>query len=129
MTFQIFKRGFGSLAIAALLALPLVGSPVIEAEAGCIGSSSFQTCTDSSGNSYTVNRFGNTTQMRGYNRRTGSSWSQRSTTMGGTTFHNGTTNGRNWNMQQRSFGNMQTYSGSDSRGNSFSYTCGSWGCN
>ena len=26
------------------------------------------------------------------------------------------------------FGNMRTYSGTDSRGNSFNYTCGQFGC-
>jgi hypothetical protein len=44
--------------------------------AGCIGSGSFQTCNDDSGNSYTINRYGNSTTMNGYNAQTGSSWSQ-----------------------------------------------------
>jgi hypothetical protein len=35
--------------------------------AGCIGSGSFQTCNDDSGNSYTINRYGNSTTMNGYN--------------------------------------------------------------
>jgi hypothetical protein len=43
------------------------------ASAGCIGSGSFQTCNDNSGNSYTINRFGNSTTMNGYNAQTGSS--------------------------------------------------------
>jgi len=44
--------------------------------AECIGSGSFQTCNDDSGNSYTINRYGNSTTMNGYNAQTGSSWSQ-----------------------------------------------------
>ena len=59
------------------------------ANAGCIGGSSFQTCSDSSGNNYTVSRFGNTTIMNGSNYQTGSTWSQQSTTFGRTTIHNG----------------------------------------
>src|SRR5690606_22437277 len=38
-----------------------------------------------SGNDYTVQRFGNTTMMNGYNAQTGNSWSQNSQTFGGFT--------------------------------------------
>lgn len=70
------------------------------ASAACFGLSSFQTCSDSSGNRYTVNRMGNTTYMRGNNYNTGSSWSQRSTTLGGTTLHNGyDSNGNSWSTR------------------------------
>ena len=68
------------------------------ASAACYGSKSFQTCSDDSGNNYTVQRFGNSTYMQGYNSRTGSNWSQNSTTFGSTTFHNGRDkDGNSWN--------------------------------
>jgi hypothetical protein len=99
------------------------------ANAGCIGSSAFQTCNDSSGNSYTINRFGNTTMMNGYNAQTGSSWSQNSNTFGNTTTHNGTaSNGNSWNSTETRMGNTRSIYGSDSQGNSFSKTCGPFGC-
>lgn len=68
------------------------------AAATCVGGSSFQSCYDAqSGNNYTVQRYGNTTQVYGNNARTGSSWSQQSTDLGGTTFNSGTDkNGRSW---------------------------------
>lgn len=90
--------------IAIVLACTLFAST---AGAACFGSSNFQTCNDSSGNSYTVNRMGNTTMMQGHNSRTGSSWSQNSNTFGDTTFHNG----------------------QDSRGNSWNTTCTNGYCN
>lgn len=81
--------------IAIVLACTLFAST---AGAACFGSSSFQTCNDSSGNSYTINRMGNTTMMQGNNYRTGSSWSQQSTTFGNTTMHSGRdASGDNWN--------------------------------
>ncbi|TDL88022.1 hypothetical protein [Meridianimarinicoccus aquatilis] len=97
------------------------------ASANCLGTGAFQTCSDSYGSTYTVNRLGNTTQMQGYNAQTGSSWSQQSTTMGNTTQHFGTTNGQNWNMQQTVTPYGQTYSGTNSQGGSFFKTCDSFG--
>jgi len=115
-------------ALAFSLAVGL-GFFASSANATCIGSGALSTCSDGSGNSYTVQRFGNQTFMNGYNAQTGSSWSQNSTTMGNTTFHYGQTNGNSWNMTDQRFGNMRTFSGTDSRGNFFSHTCGPWGCN
>jgi hypothetical protein len=103
----------------ALSLLTLLGS----AQAACYGSGSFQTCYDNSGNSYTVNQYGNQTQMNGYNANTGSQWSQTTNTMGNTTYSNGQTNGQQWNMIQQNYGGMQTYSGSNSSGQPFYYTC------
>ena len=78
--------------LAAVLALS-----ASSVHAGCFGSSNFQTCNDSSGNRYTINRFGNTTMMQGHNSRTGSSWSQNSNSFGNTTIHNGRdSNGNSW---------------------------------
>lgn len=97
--------------------------------AACFGSGTLRTCYDNSGNSYTVNRLGNTTITNGYNSQTGSTWSQNSTTMGNTTFHSGqAANGNSWNATQNNFGKWSNTYGTDSRGNSFSSTCGPLGC-
>lgn len=107
----------------------LLAPAVSNAQAQCFGSDSFTTCTDQSGNTYNVQRFGNTTTMQGYNSRTGSSWNQQSQTFGGTTFHSGqAANGNSWNMQQNSYGGTTTYSGTDSSGQFINRTCGTFGC-
>lgn len=49
-----------ALAVATVFATP-------SAQAVCYGSSNMYTCSDSSGNSYNVNRFGTTTTVNGYN--------------------------------------------------------------
>jgi hypothetical protein len=114
-----------ALAISLALGFGLIGTPV---SATCFGSDAFSTCRDDSGNSYTVRRFGNSTWMNGYNPETGSTWSQNSRTIGNTTYHNGETNGDSWNMTDHRFGSTRTFSGTDSDGNSFYYTCGPSGC-
>lgn len=76
--------------------------------AECVGTSDFQSCWDDSGNNYTVNRLGDMTIMNGHNSRTGSSWSQDSLSVGG---------------------DMVIHNGRDADGNSWSATCGPWGCN
>ena len=112
-----------------LVALALCAASVA-ATATCMGSDSFQTCTDSSGNSYTVNRMGDMTIMNGYNSQTGTSWNQTSTTMGDMTIHNGTAgNGNSWSGTTQRIGDMQIHSGTDSRGRSYYRTCSSIGCN
>ena len=70
------------IAITTLLAAPIF------AFANCVGSPSFQTCTDASGNSYSVQRFGNTTAVQGRS-LDGSNWSQQTQTIGNTTYQNG----------------------------------------
>src|SRR4051812_4196421 len=110
--------------IASVAMILMIGA----ANAGCVGSGSFQTCNDASGNSYTVNRFGNTTTMNGHNAQTGSSWSQNSNTFGNTTTHSGTaSNGNSWNSTETRTGNTRSIHGTDSQGNSFSKTCGPFG--
>ncbi|MNF01934.1 hypothetical protein [Ensifer canadensis] len=80
--------------LIAALALSLIAAPAF---ALCIGSDTLQSCTDTSGNSYTINRMGNTTFMNGSNAETGSQWNQTSTTVGNSTFHNGTDkDGNSW---------------------------------
>ena len=97
--------------------------------AGCYGSGSFYTCNDASGNRYTVQKFGNQTNMRGYNYDTGSSRSQNSRQLGNTTYTRGfDADGNSWSMQQRRVGNSTYTSGFDSDGNYFSKTCGIYGC-
>lgn len=111
------------LAAAMLLATPAI------ALAGCYGSDSFYTCNDSTGNRYTVQKFGNQTNVRGYNSDTGSSWSQNTTRLGNTTYTRGyDADGNSWNMQQRRIGDSTYTSGFDSDGNYFSQTCGVTGC-
>lgn len=57
-------------------------------------------CYDfNSGNNYSINRFGNITQMQGYNTRTGTNWSQQSNTIGNTTYQRGIdSQGNNWSQ-------------------------------
>lgn len=104
--------------VAAFLA-----ASALSANATCYGSGSFQTCHDSSGNSYSVQRYGNTTYMQGSNPN-GTQWNQTSQTLGNTTYHDGTTaNGNSWNGNTMSIGSSQFHSGTDSRGNSYNRTC------
>ena len=103
-------------------------------QAGCIGTSSFSTCSDANGNSYTNNRIGNTTYTSGYNSSTGSSWSQNTNRIGDTSYTNGTSaDGGSWNKSSRKIGSYTYHNGSDSDsdsdGNSFNYSCNQFGCN
>lgn len=99
------------------------------AQTTCFGSGAFQTCTDlSSGNTYNVQRFGNTTMMQGSNPN-GSQWDQTSQTIGNTTFHNGTAaNRQSWNGTTMNLPGMQIHQGTDSRGQPYSRTCNQFGC-
>jgi hypothetical protein len=111
--------------MAAILLAVLTGA----AQAACFGSDAFSTCTDSSGNSYSVQRFGNTTSVQGSN-PDGSSWSQNSNTMGNTTYTNGETNGQQWNMTAQHNGPFTTYSGTNAAGQPFFHSCSQYGgCN
>ncbi|RYG38219.1 MAG: hypothetical protein EON93_02430 [Burkholderiales bacterium] len=110
------------LSVVALLAASFA-SPAF-AQSNCVGSANFKTCTDQSGNSYSVSRFGNSTQVQGNNPSTGSTWSQSSTTLGNNTYTNGTAaNGKPWNQTTSTFGNTTSTYGTDSNGQSFSKTC------
>lgn len=118
-------KKLASLATGAVLALSLA-SP---AAAGCYGSGGYETCYDSqSGNRYSTQRYGNTTTTRGSNSRTGSRWSQDSSTYGGTTFHRGRdASGNSW--RSKTYGNSGGYGGQSNniteRGIS---NCGISGC-
>lgn len=99
-----------------VLATALFSFAALPASAACIGSGAFYTCTDNSGNNYSVNKFGNTTNVYGSNSRTGSSWNQTTTTYGSNSYTNGrASNGNSWNQTTTPYGSY----GTDSRGNSF----------
>ncbi|MFM0327787.1 hypothetical protein [Caballeronia glebae] len=113
--------------LVALFAVSLSGSAV----AACYGSAALSTCNDANGNSYTVNRMGNTTSVNGYNAQTGSSWNQMSNTVGNTTYINGNAaNGAHWNENITNMGSgNRMINGTDSNGQSFSHYCTAYGCN
>ena len=116
----------GKLAI-----LLLSGLFVSSANAACFGTDTMYSCNDiQSGNSYQVNKLGDSTYMTGTNSRTGSTWRQNSTTYGNTTQQNGTSsNGNTWRQTIQDNGAMgTTYSGTDSQGNSYRKTCTQFGC-
>lgn len=111
--------------VAALSALT-----ALNAQAYCTGTGNYQSCYDSSsGNSYSVNRIGGTTYLSGSNSSTGSDWSQTTTTIGNTTYHQGrSSSGNYWNGSTTSIGDTTYTSGTDSNGNYYSKTCNSFGC-
>ena len=81
--------------------LILIFAAPVHANCTTYGSGSFKTTTCSDGNTYTTQKFGNTSITNGQNNRTGTSW----------------------NQTNRSFGSgMSTQSGTDSRGNNYSCT-------
>ncbi len=98
------------------------------ADAACYGSGSSYSCNDSNGNSYNVQRYGNTTTMQGSNPSTGSHWNQSSQTYGNTTYQHGTTNGQNWSQTIQTMPGTTTYSGTNSQGQPFRRTCTAAGC-
>jgi len=114
------------LSIVALIAIFAVPGYSF---AACYGSQSFQNCYDNNGNAYTVQRFGNSTYMNGSN--SNGTWNQQSHSFGNMTQHYGqTSNGNSWNMtQQQLGGGYQSFSGTNSNGQSFNYLCGPYGCN
>jgi len=104
----------------------------LSAQAACTGSGSFQHCYDAqSGNSYNIQRYGNRTHISGSNPRTGSTWSQNSTTYGNTTHHRGIdSSGDTWSSTTHDYGNSygNNYgSGGSLTGRGIS-NCGIAGC-
>lgn len=100
--------------IIALAALGLMIPTA--ANAGCVGTGKLKTCWDNNGNSYTVNKIGNSTYANGYSSQTGSTWNQQSYKSGTTTQTYGqAANGRSWNQTSTPY---STY-GTDSDGNSY----------
>lgn len=112
---------------AILLATILLSS--ISAQAACVGTGSFKSCTDDSGNSYTVNKLGNSTYVQGTNAETGSSWNQQTHRSGNTSNTYGSSaDGSTWNSTTYRNGSTTNTYGTDSKGNSFSRTCNQYGC-
>ena len=100
-----------------LLVLGMV-STIGVANAACYGSSNYYSCYDSnSGNSYSISKYGNTTNVYGSNARTGSNWSSSSRTYGNNTYTYGNSNGRSWNKTDTPYGSY----GTDSNGKYFNY--------
>jgi len=115
---QVFLAVLGALAMST------------GAHAACFGTQAMSTCTDESGNTYNVQRYGNTTFVQGSNASTGSTWNETSQTYGSTTYQTGnSSNGNSWNQTIHSMPGMTTYSGTDSRGNGFNKVCTAYGCN
>ncbi|MDX1205249.1 hypothetical protein GOL97_18170 [Sinorhizobium medicae] len=90
--------------VIASFAFSLIAAPAF---AMCVGTETLSSCSDASGNDYTITRMGNTTMMEGTNARTGSRWSQDSYSLGNSVIHQGR----------------------DSDGNSWSTTCINGICN
>ncbi len=92
-----------------------------QAFANCIGTDSFYTCYDTpSGNSYSVNKIGNSTYMNGSNAGTGSRWSQESHTFGSTTnIYGSASDGSAWNETITPYATYGNDSDGNSDGNSF----------
>jgi hypothetical protein len=95
------------------------------ASAACYGTDTFQNCDDSSGNGYTINRFGDTTIMTGGDAQTEGSWAQNSITFGDTTFHNDrASSGNSWNATDQRLEDSRHIFTRDRQGNSSSRICG-----
>lgn len=100
-----------------VLAALAVASLAAPAFASCVGSGAVKSCSDASGNSYSVTHVGNSTFVNGSNSQTGSTWNQSSTRAGSNTFTNGTdSDGHSWNAISTPYGT----SGTNSDGDSFS---------
>ncbi len=99
------------------------------AQADCIGSGNFKTYTNNSGNLYTVQKFGNSTDVNGQNINTDSSWNQQSQKLGNSTYTTGQdADGNSWNSTATKVGSSTFINGTDSDGNYFSQTCNEYGC-
>lgn len=100
------------------------------ATAQCIGTDSMSSCTDDSGNTYDVTRYGNTTHVEG-RARNGGSWSQDTTHIGNQTNTTGrASNGNTWDETRTEYGNGNySVSGKNANGEYFSKNCSQFGCN
>lgn len=97
--------------------------------ADCIGSGSLKTCFDDNGNSYIVQKFGDSTYVDGSNSRTGSTWSQQSQKLGDSTYTTGRdADGNSWDSTATKMGGSTVINGTDSEGDSFSVICNEHGC-
>lgn len=98
------------------------------AHAACYGPSSYRSCTDSNGNSYTARKLGNTSYTSGSD-ADGNTWRSSSRRSGNTTYTNGyESQGNSFSGQIRTNGRSTTYSGTDSKGRYYQKTCTATGC-
>jgi|GEM_PF-826832 len=106
--------------LVSILAIGVAGT----ARANCYGSGTYQTCYDANtGNQYSVQRIGSNTYVQGSNASTGSTWSQHSMTVGGTTYTNGrNARGQAWTETQTRIGRTTTTYGTNAAGAPYSYT-------
>lgn len=121
----VMKRLLIAMTAAVVLAFST------SAISNCTTFGSSTSCYDAqSGNSYNIQRYGNSTYMQGRNSSTGSSWNQNSHTYGNTTYHNGhSADGQSWSGSTSTYGSTSYQRGIDSNGNSYSQTCNQFGCN
>lgn len=118
------------LAIAVILFAPTVFA-YPNNNPNCFGSETNYTCRDNStGNTYNVSKYGNTTSVQANNYRTGESWSQNTQNYGNQSYTNGRDkDGNTWRHSTNQIGNTQFYNGSDSNGNTYNGSCNPYtGC-
>lgn len=98
--------------------------------AQCVGSDAFSTCTDQSGNTYQVQRYGNTTHVNG-TAANGVTWNQTTNTYGNQSHTTGTaSNGNTWTENRTDYGNGNyNVQGTNSNGEYYSHNCNRFGCN
>lgn len=113
------KRFISTLVAAAALTVSAT------AFANCTTYGNTTNCYDAqSGNSYNTQTYGDTSITRGSNSRTGSSWSQKSNTVGGSTYHRGTdSDGDSWRSREDHY----DYDNGNLTGDGMS-NCGISGC-
>ena len=112
-----------------ILLAAVILSTAAAAHSACLGSGSLRTCTDDSGNSYTINKLGNSTYVQGSNAQTGSTWSQETHRSGSTSNTYGRdSDGNSWNSNTYRSGSSTNTYGTDSNGRSFQRTCNQYGC-
>lgn len=103
----------------------------VQAANNCFGTDNMYTCTDpQTGNTYNVNKFGNTTQVQANNSRTGASWSQSTQNYGGQSNTTGRDkDGNVWQHNTNQVGNTQHYNGNNSNGGYYNGSCNPYtGC-
>jgi hypothetical protein len=117
-----------NLFIAAIVSYAAIVGTLTPSFAICVGSGLNQYCSDHSGNTYAVQRFGRQYYINGFNAKTGTTWSQTLTSVGGTTFYKGMTNDDSWNLTDQHLGGTRVLSYKDSTGQTWTYTCTPAGC-
>ena len=115
-----------AISIAFGIAVLCVGGPAV---ADCYGSDAYKTCTDSSGNTYNVQKIGDMTTVQGYNPETGNSWNQTTTKIGNLSHTRGQdADGNSWTQNTQKIGDTTIQSGYDSDGNYYQQSCNQYGC-